>query len=271
MRAGKMLRRLRTGGHRAGIACLLAAACLLGGCKEDLYSKLTENETNEMLAVLAEQGIDASKVYVPEDQTWRLQVESARFPQAVRLLNSRGLPHTKYESLGKVFKKDSLVSTPNEERIRYIYALSQEMSNTLSQIDGVIVARVQPVLPSNDPLAEKVTPASASVFIKHRADVDLRALAPAIKTHVMSSIEGLEYDRISLSFFPAESHVPAPRDAELAAGMSTERALLIALAAAAAFSGIALVVWRYRRSWAGGVRNGVARLRGLRGSATSTR
>jgi type III secretion protein J len=244
------------------VLLLVLLLCGVSGCKEDLYSKLTEIETNEMLAVLADQGIVASKVYVAEDQTWRLEVESGQFAAAVRVLNGRGLPHTKYESLGKVFKKDSLVSTPNEERIRYIYALSQELSNTLSQIDGVIVARVQPVLPSNDPLAEKVTPASASVFIKHRSGVDLRSLAPAIKGHVMASIEGLEYDRISLSFFPAETVAAEPvRSAGTDSAMTVDRVLLITLAIAAAASGALLLAWRYRASWLRGVQAASARLR----------
>lgn len=188
------------------LPALLMPLVLLTACKQSLYTRLSEQEVNEMVAALAEGGISAEKA-PDEERTWQIRVARDDFAQATRWLASRGLPRARFESMGRVFKKDSLVSSPNEERIRYIYALSQELSNTLSQIDGVILARVQPVLPANDPLSDKVALASAAVFIKHRADVDLKMLGPQIKELVMSSIEGLQYDRISLSFFPAEDAV----------------------------------------------------------------
>jgi len=54
-----------------------------------------------------------------------------------------------------------------------IYALSEELSRTVSEIDGVISARVHVVLPENDPLRRDLVPSSASVFIRH--DSSLRS------------------------------------------------------------------------------------------------
>ena len=87
--------------------------------------------------------------------------------------------------------------------MRYIYAMSQELSQTLRNVDGVVSARVHVVIPANDPLSEKIRPSSAAVFIKHRPDVDLRLLAPAVKDMVAHSIEGLTHDQVSLSLFEA--------------------------------------------------------------------
>jgi type III secretion protein J len=215
--------------------------CLaLGGCKVGLYSNLNEHEANEMLAALASQSLAAAKESVGESG-WQLQVEESELGSALEVLRARGLPHDRFASMGDVFQKQGLVSTPAEERMRYVYALQQELSQTLSQIDGVVSARVHVVVPANDPLSDKIRPSSAAVFIKHHPDVDLRLLVPAVKDMVAHSIEGLSHDQVALSLFPArESVAPAAPRAHAAtqgglfAALPVEsRVVLVALIAAA--------------------------------------
>jgi type III secretion protein J len=178
----------------------LAALC---GCRSELYERLDERDANEILAALYSAGIPAAKS-TKDDKTWAVEVEEHDLPRALQIAAAHGLPREQFANVGDLFKKEGLVSTPSEERIRYIYAVSQELSNTLSQIDGVIVARVHPVIPANDPLASQIRPSSASVFIKYRRDANLEAMAPPIKNLVMRSIEGLQYENISLTFVAAE-------------------------------------------------------------------
>jgi type III secretion protein J len=190
-----------TGWARWSLALLAVAG--LCSCKSEVYERLDERDANEMLATLYAAGIEASKT-TADEKTWSVAVEARDLPTALRVVAAHGLPREQFANVGELFRKEGLVSTPSEERIRYIYAVSQELSNTLSQIDGVIVARVHPVIPANDPLATEIRPASASVFIKYRRDSDLQALAPPIKNLIMRSIEGLQYENISLTFIPAE-------------------------------------------------------------------
>ena len=179
-------------------AAALVVCLALAACKVDLYSNLNEREANEMLAALTSESIPAEKE-AAEGGLWQLKVEEGRLPAALDVLRSQGLPHDRYASIGDVFQKQGLVSTPSEERMRYIYAVSQELSQTLRTIDGVVAARVHVVIPANDPLSDKMKPSSAAVFIKYRPDVDLRLLAPTVKDMVAHSIEGLSHDQVSLS------------------------------------------------------------------------
>jgi type III secretion protein J len=180
----------------------LGSCLVLAGCKVDLYSGLDETSANDIVAALSAQGMDARKEH-QESAGWQVQVDEERLGAALAVLRAQGLPQARFASMGEMFQKQGLVSTPAEERMRYIYAVSQELSQTLRSIDGVVEARVHVVIPENDPLSDKVRPSSAAVFIKHRPDVDLRLLVPAVKELVAHSIEGLGYDQVSLSLFPA--------------------------------------------------------------------
>ena len=184
------------------LAACAAFVLALAGCKVELYSGLNETEANEIVAALADGRIAARKEHI-DGADWQVQVEEDRVGPALSLLRAQGLPEQHYASMGDMFQKQGLVSTPAEERMRYIFAVSQELSKTLRSIDGVVDARVHVVVPQDDPLSDKVRPSSAAVFIKHRPDVDLRLLAPAVKDLVAHSIEGLTPDQVSLTLLPA--------------------------------------------------------------------
>ncbi|MDA9465004.1 type III secretion system inner membrane ring lipoprotein SctJ [Bradyrhizobium sp. CCBAU 53415] len=173
------------------------------GCKADLYTKIQEREANEMLALLLGKGVDAVRV-VAKDGTSTIQVEEKQLAYSIDLLNVEGLPRQSFKNLGEVFKGSGLVASPIEERARYVYALSEELSRTISDIDGVLSARVHVVLPKNDLLRQDTTPSSASVFIRHGSNAKLSALLPQIKMLVANSIEGLSYDKVAVVFVPVE-------------------------------------------------------------------
>jgi type III secretion protein J len=189
-------------------AVLLVCLGLLAGCKAELFGKVDEADANAALNILYSEGITATKSSVGDD-LWRVEVDENDHQRALQVTRNQGVPRERFVSMGELFKKEGLVSTPSEVRMRYIYAVSQELSNTLSQIDGVISARVHPVIPVNDPLSDKVQPSSAAVFIKHLSDADLQQMAPAIKTLVTRSIEGLKVDNVSLTFFASRAPVQA--------------------------------------------------------------
>ena len=103
--------------------------------------------------------------------------------------------------MGVVFKKTGMVSSPSEERIRFMDAIAQDLSQTISMIDGVVDARVHVVLPENDPFAKNTLPSSAAVALRSRWDADLTEAIPQVKSLVKNAIEGLAYEKISVTVF----------------------------------------------------------------------
>ena len=171
-------------------ARLIKSVCFLlvlavTGCVESvvLHSQLSEQEANAVIAELADKQVHAQKV--PDKNGISIRVRTEAISRAINSLSAAGLPRTKRSTLGDIFRKEGVISTPLEERARYIYALSQELEATLSSIDGVIVARER-VAPG-----EAVQPASASVFIKHDARLDPDGIQSRVRRMVASSIPGM--------------------------------------------------------------------------------
>ncbi|MBC8130273.1 MAG: type III secretion inner membrane ring lipoprotein SctJ [Rhizobiaceae bacterium] len=181
---------------RARLALVLCLVASLAGCKTDVYSNLTEREANEMMAVLMSNGVRATKSTLGE--AFVLQVEQDDMLRAISLLSDKGYPKNSRDSIGSIFQKSGIISSPFEERVRYIYALGEDVAQTISEIDGVVAARVHVVLPQEPDLGQPVKPSSAAVFIKHEPTVDLEFFVPQIRRLVSSAIEGLDYAAVTV-------------------------------------------------------------------------
>lgn len=189
---------------KRGLILALCALFLVGCRTEDLYNNLSESDANTILGLLLARDIQAAK-RSGKDALFSVVVPRNQFAKAVELLKWYGIPQESFNGVGKVFSKSGIVSSPTEEKIRFMYALSQDIAETLSHLDGIVTSRVNLVLPKNDPYTETTTPSSASVFLKCRPGFDSASLLPQIKALVMNSVEGLAYDRISVTIVESRS------------------------------------------------------------------
>ncbi len=232
--------------------CILLAAC---SGRVDLMGAIPEDEANDVLGALLKADISATKV-AGKDGMVAVRVEGQQVSRALQVLRENGLPRERYAGMGQVFKKEGLISSPLEERARYIYALSQEISGTLSKIDGVLYARVHVVLPERGIAGEAGTLSTAAVFIKHQEGYDLELLQPQIRRLVTNSIPGLAPERVSIVFVAARApsaELATPTNVEWmgfdvgagsASGLST---LVWGLAALAmlALAAVGVLLWLY--------------------------
>lgn len=190
----------------AATLCMLA---MLSACSKvvTLQSNLTDSDANEIVMVLNRQGIAVEKKAAKEGVN--LLLAETDLSRATAIMNGAGLPRRSRESLGEVFKKQGMISTPLEERVRYLHGLSEELGYTLQQFDNVIAARVHVVLPERIAPGEPIQPSSAAVFIKYRPPIDEDAIAPRVQRLVASSIPGLASadgrSKVSVVMTPGES------------------------------------------------------------------
>lgn len=195
---------------------------IIAGCQTDLYKNVDERQANDMVATLAHHGIVAQRHY-QDDGTVTLTVDKNQFADAVDILRDAGLPKQRFQSMGELFKQSGLVSSPAQQHARMIYALGQELSHTISEIDGVLSARVQVVLPDNDLMQHDRKPSSASVFIRYNRSFDVQALTPRIKKLVSDSVSGLDYDHVSIVAVRAATR---PSDTDSMRDISTNTSFL---------------------------------------------
>jgi len=184
-------------------AALLAAFLTLSACQTELYSNLSETEANEMMGILLGSGIDTVKA-PGADETYIVSVDASNVQRALNILESHGLPRRNLDSIGQIFANSGIVSSPFAERVRYIYALSEEVSKTLQEIDGILVARVHIVMPEAPELGQEAMPSSAAVFIKQSSGYDLEFLTPQIRRLVANSIEGMNYEDVTVILVEAQ-------------------------------------------------------------------
>lgn len=258
-------------------ACLTLAAC---GARVDLMGAVPEDEANEVLSALLKADIPAEKTAGKEGMVG-VRVDASQVGRALEVMRDNGLPRERFAGMGQVFKKEGLISSPLEERARYIYALSQELSNTLSKIDGVLAARVHVVLPERGAAGENGVPSTSAVFIKHQEGYNLEIIQPQIRRLVTNSIPGLTADRVSVVFVASQPRAAAAPGADRAgaapgalasvwgmevpaqsAGMLSGLLWGLLLVALLALGCLGFLLWRYvlpaRRSAAtGGSADGV--------------
>ncbi|RKP47025.1 EscJ/YscJ/HrcJ family type III secretion inner membrane ring protein [Trinickia fusca] len=259
------------------VGWMLIVVLSLAGCgkRVELRTGISETDANEIVAALADVGIRSEKEVTKDG--YSVNVGEQDMSASVKVLESAGLPRDPHAQMGDIFKKDGMISSPLEERSRYLFALSQELERTLCQIDGVLVARVHIVLPERIAPGDPVQPSSAAVFIKYRPDVDIETHEFAIRSLVAASIPGLSANdpkQIAVVFVPALEAGSRPSDSAEArvsgassARMNSSKATTagnVVLLVAAALAGLLLIaaagVWVFRE-----------RLRGYWKSATARR
>jgi type III secretion protein J len=236
---------------------LPALVLLLCGCdRVDLYTSLSEQQANEVAAVLLAAQIETDK-RPGEGKSWSVRIAKADLPRAMDVLETAGQPRLPGQSMAEIFKKDGFISSPLEERARFIAATQTELQTTLARMNGVVDARVHLAMPERDPLTDAVVPPSAAVFVKYGQNVKFAESGGIadVKALVRDAVEGLSVERITVVAVPATGpwrHTVRPSPsalAEYAYQRPMVPAWLAGLIAVLLAAGLGAAAWWTRERW----------------------
>lgn len=175
-----------------------------------IISNIEEREANIIVVMLESRGISATKTMQATTGAgnegapkYTITVPQSQTVDAIAFLNQNGFPRQTGTTLLKLFEKQGLMTTEKEETIRYQAGLSQQISNTIQMIDGVIEASVQlsfpkeATIPGQQVEKQRIT---AAVYVKHQGILeDPNAhLEDKIKRLVSGSVTGLDMNDVTV-------------------------------------------------------------------------
>jgi type III secretion protein J len=182
-------------------------ALVLGACTHELQTGLNEQEAQEIVVLMNENGIEASAARAPSEkkgeEKWNVVVRGGdqNLARAWRVLQENGLPRQKDKGLEDVFSNAGMIPTATEEKARLLLGTSGEISRTLKSVDGIVDAHVLVVLPDSSPLLDKTerVPPTASVLIKYRGNTPPLS-DEDVKKLVGRAVEGLQPENVAVVY-----------------------------------------------------------------------
>lgn len=159
-----------------------------------LFSNLEKDDVDAIVSRLDSQQIPyamaagGNTILVPQDQVHRLRIQMAQ----------EGLPEASGVGF-EIFDRSSLGIGEFTQKVNYRRALQGELARTISQMPGVVRARVHLVIPEKRLFSSDRDPARAAVVITPRRGSTMSASQVRGIVHlVSSSVEGLEASQVTV-------------------------------------------------------------------------
>jgi flagellar M-ring protein FliF len=157
-----------------------------------LYGGLDDTEIAEVVGELENRGVpfqlEGSRVLVPQDRIHRVRADLAE----AGVSGSPSVPG--YELLDE----QALGVSDFRQRVDLQRAVEGELSRTLGAMDAIESANVRLVLPEDSLFTDQQSPATASVLLRPRRQLD-EGQVQSVTLLVSSAVEGLEPDEITVA------------------------------------------------------------------------
>ena len=196
-------------------AILFFSLVFLAGCgQETLQQGLSEQDATEILVVLSQNGVNATKVKTEssEGATYSITVPKDIIQNARRILVENNLPKVRELGSEGICKEKGLIPTPEEEKCRKLLAKKGDIINSLQRVPGVIdadiVLNVPEISPFNTETQSEARPtASAVIRVKKSAD-GYEITEARMQQFISKSVEKLDPRDVSVII----SYVQPPQE-----------------------------------------------------------
>ncbi|MCA9588926.1 MAG: hypothetical protein KC657_26605 [Myxococcales bacterium] len=234
------------GGVRApGIAARLGLVALLAlatGCAVPVASALEEGDANDVVVLLDQSGIDATKEVDPTTEgRFRVTVMRDDSARAMAMLADEQVPRPHPKGVLASVGQGQLVPSQVAEHAQLVAGMAGELERTLGEVEGVRAARVHLSVPPKDPLRDG-PPArtTASVLLEHRGTTPPLS-AESVQRLVAGGTPNLAPADVAVVFVPrAQRPASKPGDVAHVGPIAVARASATTLKAALA--GLVLLV-----------------------------
>lgn len=164
---------------------------------DTVFERLTPEEAAKLREELSYSGFHFKTIVDGKFRVIQIredEIEDARLEMA-----KRGLPAGGAVGFEIFDKSSNLGVTDFDKRIKYIRAISGELSRNISRIRSISNARVQIVMPEEKAFSFKKTPVTSSVLIQRKPGFDITAeQVRGIMHLVASSVEGLKPENVTV-------------------------------------------------------------------------
>ncbi|MEQ5755988.1 MULTISPECIES: type III secretion system inner membrane ring lipoprotein SctJ [unclassified Providencia] len=176
---------------------LIGFISFLVGCDNQLLlSQLSQRQSNEVLAILQEHGVEATRKQDNKNGD-SIRVQPSDFVIAVDLLRQYNLPSKEPIEIIQAFPGDSLVASPQAERTRLLSLIEQRLEQSLLTIPDIINARVHVSYPLNGNNPTKQIQ-NVSSLVTYSGSEDPQMIMHKIKLFLTNSFSEASYDNVSV-------------------------------------------------------------------------
>lgn len=148
------------------ICWLLLGVMILSACNDEvLLNNLTQNQANQVLAILQQHNIAAQKSGTLK-AGYTITAGHSESTSALSIINEYQLPWNEDVQISQAFPEGALVASPNAEQARVISLQEQRLEQTLRVIFQVVNARVHISYPpfNDDPRGKRLIHMSLFLF-----------------------------------------------------------------------------------------------------------
>ncbi|MCZ4057953.1 type III secretion inner membrane ring lipoprotein SctJ [Pantoea sp. LMR881] len=187
------------------------SAFLITACNDNkLLDNLTQQQANQVLAILQQHNISAQKTGTLKGG-YSITVGKTETTSALSVINQYQLPWQADVQIQQAFPDSSLVASPQAEHAKVISLQEQRLEQSLRIIGEVVNAKVHISYPSFEKNGNgKSYTAHVGVLITYKGDVEENIFISQIKSFIKNSIENVRYENISVVLFHAPTIQHAP-------------------------------------------------------------